>query len=139
MLQIHLEDVLKTYGRRLAKTFLGRLEDVFRRGLANTSWRRFGRWKNVTLKTSWKTRYIWKYHYGEYNLHKNKNNQKPYMISKNQRCTNIYVLIFQIHIPESIFKSNKNIYKIRWLNLILWICLLLLKMDSGMWIRNIST
>ena len=44
------------------------------------------------------------------------------MTSENQRCKivallkslkNIYVLIFWIHIPESIFTSNKHIYKIR--------------------------
>ena len=48
------------------------------------------------------------------------------MIRKNQRCKivallkslkNIYVLIFRIHIPESMFKSNKHIYKIRYQNL----------------------
>ena len=56
----------------------------------------------------------------EYNLYRTRNNQS-YMISENQRCKtvallkslkNIYVLIFWIHIPESIFKSN--IYKIRY-------------------------
>ena len=44
------------------------------------------------------------------------------MTSEYQRCKivallkslkNIYVLIFWIHIPESIFTSNKHIYKIR--------------------------
>ena len=55
----------------------------------------------------------------EYNLYRNKNNQKPYMITENQRCKmvallnllkNIYVLIFRIHIPESIFKSKYGYY-----------------------------
>ena len=45
----------------------------------------------------------------------NKNNQKPYMTNKNQRCKmvtllnllkNIYVIIFHIHIPESIVLIN---------------------------------
>ena len=54
------------------------------------------------------------------------NYDKPYTISKNQGCKmvallkslkNIYVLIFRIHILESIFKSNKHIYKIRYQNL----------------------
>ena len=43
------------------------------------------------------------------------------MINKNRRykmvtllksLENIYVLIFRIHIPESIFKSNKHIYAV---------------------------
>ena len=44
----------KASSRRLAT----RLEDVFGRHIANTSWRRLGRQKIVTLKTSWKTRNV---------------------------------------------------------------------------------
>ena len=48
------------------------------------------------------------------------------MTSENQRCKmvallkslkNIYAPIIRIHISESIFKSNKHIYKIRYQNL----------------------
>ena len=64
----------------------------------------------------------WKYY--KINIkYKSENNQKPHMRGENQRCKivallkslkNIYVLILWIHIPESIFKSNKHIYKIRY-------------------------
>ena len=59
----------------------------------------------------------------EYNMHRNKNKQKPYMINENQGCKmvtllkslkKIYVLIFWIQSPKSIFKSNKHIYKVRY-------------------------
>ena len=50
------------------------------------------------------------------------------MIKENQRCKrvtllkslkNIYVLIFRIHIPECIFKSNKHNNKIPFLDVLL--------------------
>ena len=56
-------------------------------------------------------------------MHRNKNKQKPYMINENQGCKmvtllkslkKIYVLIFWIRSPKSIFKSNKHIYKVRY-------------------------
>ena len=57
-LKARLEDVLKTSWRHLVKTFWGRLEDVFGRSLANTSWRYLRRRKIVRLKTSQKTRNV---------------------------------------------------------------------------------
>ena len=56
-------------------------------------------------------------------MYRNKNNPKPYTITKNRRykmvtllksLKNIYVLMFRIPIAEPIFKSNKHIYKIRY-------------------------
>ena len=61
-----LEDILKTYLQYVFmkylqevlqdvfKTFSRRLQDVFARRLAIMSWRRLGRQKNITLKTSWR-------------------------------------------------------------------------------------
>ena len=45
----------------------------------------------------------------EYNLYRNKNNQKPYMIDENQRCKIVASL-------KSLrkFTSNKHFYKIRY-------------------------
>ena len=47
-----LENVLKTPCEDVLKASWRSLEDIFGRGLANTSWRRLGRWRIVTLKTS---------------------------------------------------------------------------------------
>ena len=56
-------------------------------------------------------------------LYRNKNNQNPNMTSDNQKrkivalvksLKKIYVLLFRIHIPDSIVKNNKHIYKIRY-------------------------
>ena len=49
-----LENVLKTSCEVILKTSWRRLKDVSGRCIANTSWRRLGRWKIVTLKTCWR-------------------------------------------------------------------------------------
>ena len=49
-----LENVLKTSCEVILKTSWRRLEDVFGRRIANTSWRRFRRRKIVMLKASWR-------------------------------------------------------------------------------------
>ena len=41
-------------------------------------------------------------------------NQRRKMVAFLKLLKNIYVLIFRIHIPESIFSNNKHIYKIRY-------------------------
>ena len=47
----HLEeDVLKTSGKEVLKMCWRRLEDLFGRNFANTSWRRLGRWKSALTK-----------------------------------------------------------------------------------------